>query len=157
MNIILPHLRLKSLSEEDEIAKIAISPFIMMKDANEDGIGTCPFYDDENKMCNIYFTMPVFCKTFPLSFDGKKYYKSDPSCPGIGKGEMTKEKLAEMRETAIRDFTERSETNIGMVPLQGLFIRYFMEQSQEQVDRLSKEDKQKLDELVKKSSGEKEK
>jgi Fe-S-cluster containining protein len=154
MSIILPHLELRSISEQDEISKIAIVPFIKMKDTNDDGLGTCPFYDDENKMCNIYFSMPINCKTFPLSYNGEKYYISDPSCPGIGKGTMTKEKLEEMRDNAVKDFTQRSETALAMIPLQGMFIRYFMKQSQEQVERLSDDEKAKLDELIQKSQSE---
>jgi hypothetical protein len=95
--------------------------------------------------------LPVYCKTFPLSFNGQKFYVSDPTCEGIGKGNMTKETLQEMRNTAMKDFQERADTSIAMVPLQGLFIRHFMKQSQQTVDRLSDEEKQQLDELIKKS------
>ena len=151
MSIILPHLELGSISEEDELGKLALVPYIIMKDKDDSGKGTCPFYDEENKMCNIYFTLPIFCKTFPLSFNGEKFYVSDPSCPGIGQGSMTKETLLEMRNVAMRDFNERADTTIAMVPLQGLFIRHFMKQSQETVDRLSDEEKAKLDELINKS------
>ncbi len=151
MSIILPHLELGSISEDDELGKLALVPYIAVKDKDDNGKGTCPFYDEENKMCNIYFTLPVFCKTFPLSYNGEKYYISDPSCPGIGQGSMTKEKLLEIRNVAMRDFNERADTTIAMVPLQGLFIRHFMKQSQETVDRLSDEEKTKLDELIKKS------
>jgi len=73
----------------------SLVPYIKMKDENSKGV--CPFYDDENKICNIYFTLPSFCKTFPLYFNGEKYYVSDPSCTGIGQGEMTKEKLEILR------------------------------------------------------------
>ena len=154
MQIILPHLELASLSEADEIAKIAIIPYIKMKDADENGVGMCPFFDPENNICNIYFTMPIFCKTFPLSFNGQKFYVSDSTCEGIGKGSMTKETLLEMRETAIKDYNQRAETSLSMVPLQGMFIRHFMKQSQETVDRLSEEDQKKLDELINKTKDE---
>lgn len=151
MNIILPHLELRGISEEDELGRLALIPYIVMKDGDKDHKGTCPFYDSDNKVCNIYFTLPVFCRTFPLSYNGDKFYVSDPSCEGIGKGDMTKEALQEMRNTAIIDFQERADTSIAMVPLQGLFIRHFMKQSQETVDRLSEEEKKQLDDLIKKS------
>ena len=151
MQIVLPHLELQSFSEEDELSKIALTPVIKMKDADEKGIGICPFYDVDNKICNIYFTLPINCKTFPLSYNGQKFYVSDPTCEGIGKGDMTKEKLLEMRGEAVKDYNQRAETTIAMVPLQGLFIRHMMEQTQSQVDRLSKEDKDRLDEIIKKS------
>ncbi|NHJ48210.1 MAG: YkgJ family cysteine cluster protein [Asgard group archaeon] len=156
MNVILPHLELRGLSEDDELGKLALVPYIIMEDVDENGKGKCPFYDDENKMCNIYFTIPIFCKTFPLSFNGEKYYTSDPTCEGIGKGDMTKEALIEMRNNAVRDYNERADTTIAMVPLQGLFIRHFMKQSQQTVDRLSDEEKEQLDELIKKSKDESE-
>ncbi|MBD3189437.1 MAG: hypothetical protein GF308_02285 [Candidatus Heimdallarchaeota archaeon] len=151
MSIILPHLKLQSFSENDELSRIAMIPVIKMKDSDENGRGTCPFYDEENKVCNIYFTLPVFCKTFPLSYNGKKFYISDNSCPGIGQGSMTKEKLKEMREIAIRDYNERTATTLAMIPVQGLFIRHFMEETQKTAERLSEKDREKLDELIKKS------
>ncbi|MBN1330862.1 MAG: YkgJ family cysteine cluster protein [Candidatus Heimdallarchaeota archaeon] len=154
MSIILPHLELRSISDNDELGKIAIVPYIAMKDEDEEKKGTCPFYDDENKMCNIYFSIPIFCKTFPLSYNGEKYYVSDPTCEGLGKGEMTKEKLSDMRQLAIRDFNERADTTLTMIPLQGMFIRHFMKQSQESVERLSDEEKKTLDDLINKSRGE---
>ena len=89
MSIILPHLDLRGVSEDDELGKIALIPYIKMKAENEKGKGICPFYDSENKMCNIYFSIPIFCKTFPLSYNGQKFYVSDSTCEGVGKGEMT--------------------------------------------------------------------
>ncbi len=151
MSLILPHLELRGVSEEDSLGQLALIPYVKMKDEDENGKGTCPFYDEENKICNIYFTLPLFCKTFPLYFNGEKYYVSDPTCPGIGKGEMTKEKLQEMRNTSVQDFNERADTTIALIPLQGLFIRHFMKQSQDQIDKMSAEDKDKLDDLLKKS------
>lgn len=156
MSIILPHLELRGISEDDALGQLAIVPYIKMKDEDENGKGVCPFFDDENKICNIYFTLPSFCKTFPLYFSGEKYYVSDPTCLGINQGEMTKEKLQEMRETSVRDFNERADTTIAMIPLQGMFIRHFMKQSQETVDKMSGEDKEKLDELIKKTQDDKE-
>ncbi|NHJ86188.1 MAG: YkgJ family cysteine cluster protein [Asgard group archaeon] len=155
MSIILPHLELRGISEDDELGKIALVPYIVMKDVDENKKGTCPFYDPENKMCNIYFAMPIFCKTFPLSYNGEKFYVSDPSCPGIGKGDMTKDKLLEMRQIAVKDFNDRADTSIAMVPIQGLFIRHFMKQSQETVSKLSPEEQEELDRLIKKSQTEK--
>lgn len=157
MTIILPHIELGSISEEDELSKIALVPYIKMQDIDEQGLGVCPFYDKENKMCNIYFTMPINCKTFPLSFNGEKFYVSDPTCEGIGKGEMTKEKLLEMRDTAVREYNERADTAIAMVPLQGLFIKHFMKESQEKISKLSDEERDRLDELIKKSEEEEQK
>lgn len=151
MSIILPHLKLQSFSEEDELSKIAMIPVIKMKDADENGRGTCPFYDEENQVCNIYFTLPIFCKTFPLSYNGEKFYVSDNSCPGLGQGSMTKEKLKKMRENAIQDYNQRTATTLAMIPIQGLFIKHFMEETQKTADRLSEEDQEKLDELIKKS------
>ncbi|MCE7744135.1 MAG: YkgJ family cysteine cluster protein [Candidatus Heimdallarchaeota archaeon] len=154
MSIILPHLELRGVSKEDSLGQLALIPYVKMKDEDENGKGICPFYDEENKICNIYFTLPLFCKTFPLYFSGEKYYVSDPTCPGIGEGDMTKEKLQVMRNTSVQDFNERADTTIALIPLQGLFIRHFMKQSQETVDKMSAEDKDKLDELLKKSQDE---
>lgn len=154
IQIILPHLELESISEADELSKIAIIPFIKMKDVDATGKGTCPFFDVDNKICNIYFTLPVFCKTFPLAYNGQKFYVSDSTCEGLGKASMTKEALLAMRQTAISDYSQRAETSLSMVPLQGMFIRHFMKQSQDTVNRLSDEDQKKLDELISKSKEE---
>lgn len=154
IQIILPHLELQSMSEIDELSKIAIIPYITMKDVDENGKGICPFYDVDNKICNIYFTMPIFCKTFPLSYNGQKFYVSDSTCEGLGKGSMTKEALLTLRGTAINDYNQRAETTLSMVPLQGMFIRHFMKQSQDTVNRLSEEDQKKLDALINKSKEE---
>jgi len=157
MSIILPHLELGSISEEDDIAKIALVPYIKMKDEDENGKGTCPFFDSENKMCNIYFTLPINCKTFPLSYNGEKFYISDSTCPGIGQGKMTTDNLKIMRQNAMLDFNQRADTTIAMIPLQGMFIRHFMKQSEESMKGLTPEDQAKLDDLIKKSQDAKEK
>ena len=155
MSIILPHLELQSVSEKDDLSKIALIPYIKMKETDDNGRGICPFYDPDNKICNIYFTIPIFCKTFPLSYNGQNFYVSDPSCPGLGQEGMTKEHLTEMREIAIRDYNERANTTLAMIPLQGLFIRHFMDQSQKTIDRLSDDEKKQLDELIQKTQKEK--
>ncbi len=89
----------QGISKEDQ-RKMVISPiesekglaFVgLMKNSN----GCCLFYDEENKKCSIYALRPMFCRSFPFSFQKLKdknkkkikiFYteKAKQYCPGIG-------------------------------------------------------------------------
>ncbi len=89
----------QGISKEDQ-RKMVISPietekglaFVgLMKNSN----GCCLFYDEKNKKCSIYTLRPMFCRSFPFSFQilqdynkkkKKIFYteKAKQYCPGIG-------------------------------------------------------------------------
>jgi Fe-S-cluster containining protein len=108
----------------------------------------CPLYDEENKICNIYFSMPHFCNSFPLGYDGHNYYIKDRSCPGLGKGNMTEESLKKARETAREDFEAQVTTSMLLPVIHGLTMGFILDQSKKRLDELSPEQKKKLDELL---------
>ncbi len=89
----------RAISKENQL-KMVIVPietekglaFIgLMRNSN----GFCLFYDEKNKICSIYNLRPIFCRTFPFSFqlfrdekneNLKIFYteKAKSYCPGIG-------------------------------------------------------------------------
>ncbi len=84
----------------------------------------CPLYDKENKICNIYFSMPLYCKSFPLGYDGDRYFIKDKTCPGLGKGAMSKEDLKEARDAAKLDFDSRVSTALVLPAVHGLALKF---------------------------------
>jgi Fe-S-cluster containining protein len=108
---------------------------------------SCPLYDEENKICNIYFSMPLFCSSYPLGFDGKNYFIKDSSCPGIGKGKMTPESLKTAREKARLDFEARVSTTLLLPLIQGLTLKFALDQSRKEMEKLTPEQKEKLSEV----------
>jgi Fe-S-cluster containining protein len=116
--------------------------------SQEDTGSGCPMYDKENKICNIYFSMPIFCKSFPLGYDGKNYYLKDKTCKGLGKGQMTQEGLTEARESAKEDFEALVFTSSVLPLIHGLTMGFIWEQSRKQMDELSDEQKEKLNDIL---------
>jgi Fe-S-cluster containining protein len=107
----------------------------------------CPLYDETNKICNIYFSMPLFCSSYPLGYDGKHFFIKDGSCPGLGKGKMTPESLKSAREVAISDFEARVSTTMLLPLIQGLSLKFALDQSRKEMEKLTPEQKEKLSEV----------
>ncbi|TFG07914.1 MAG: YkgJ family cysteine cluster protein [Promethearchaeota archaeon] len=114
----------------------------------------CPLYNKEQKKCLVYENRPLSCRTYPLEFDGKNFSVVDVDCPGVGEEGMTKEELKEMRDTAKRMYYELTRIRIALPVLNqiitGNFMRTLMQQQMEVMSSLSEEDKEKLDEILKK-------
>jgi Fe-S-cluster containining protein len=108
----------------------------------------CPMYDKENKICNIYFSMPLYCKSFPLGYDGDKYFLKGSSCPGIGRGVMSEKSLAEARKNAKEDFEARVSTTLLLPVIHGLTFKFIMEQSKKHIDNLTEDQKEKLRDVL---------
>jgi Fe-S-cluster containining protein len=108
----------------------------------------CPLYDSENKICNIYFSMPLYCKSFPLGYDGEHFFLKNKSCPGLGKGKASEKELKEAREDAKADFEARVSTALLLPVIHGLAMRFIMEQSKKRIDSLTDEQKEKLEEIL---------
>lgn len=107
----------------------------------------CPLYDAENKLCNIYYSMPLYCKSFPLGYDGESYFIKDKMCPGIGKGKMTDEKLKNARGSAKDDFEARVSTALLLPVVHGLVVKFLLEQTKKQMEKLTDTEKEKLKEI----------
>lgn len=80
------------------VQKMVLSPIETEKGKAFPGLlknqqGHCYFYDLDNKKCLIYKLRPIFCRTFPFSFEFSSTNKitilytekSKSYCPGIGK------------------------------------------------------------------------
>ncbi len=115
----------------------------------------CPLYNKDDKRCLIYDNRPLSCRTYPLEFDGKNFIVVDADCPGIGEEGMTKEELMEMRETAKTMYYELTRMRIGLPVLNQIISQNIMmdlmRQNLEAMNKMSDEDRQRLDEIFKKS------
>ncbi len=114
----------------------------------------CIFYNEEANGCEIRYSRPLSCRSFPLEYNGEKYYLSTKDCPGIGKGEVSKETLKESRDLAEQMFKERGETLTTIPALYSLIMTQMLRQSAEAMKNLSEEDRKKMDEIFAKSDHE---
>lgn len=108
----------------------------------------CTMFNKETKNCNIYYSKPISCSSYPLGYNGNSFYILNKECSGLGQGTMTKEALKEMRDRAKLDFTCRTRTSSSLPMLQMLFMQFFHKQSEEAMANLSEEDKKKLNEIL---------
>jgi hypothetical protein len=111
----------------------------------------CTFYSEESKSCEIENYRPISCRTYPLEYNGKKFYVSDRNCPGVGKGEVTKDSLKEAKELAEQDFNERMMTRQVVPALYNIVMNTVMIQNEAAMKDLSPEDKAKLEEIMAKT------
>lgn len=143
---ILPGLLFKMPESENEVIKIETR----RKDLEEKEETACIFYHEETKACEIGYSKPISCRTYPLKYNGDKFYVSDRDCPGVGKGEVTREALKEAKEKAEQDYVERSRTTGSLPALYSLIMGQLMQQSAEAMQGLSEEDRQRIQEIMSK-------
>ncbi|MHA2357458.1 MAG: YkgJ family cysteine cluster protein [Candidatus Heimdallarchaeaceae archaeon] len=117
------------------------------EDPNPSG---CPLYDYENKICNVYSSMPLHCAAYQLAYNGEKFYLVDSESPGLGEGTMTKESLDLARLRARAHFESLSISSAILPVLYTLILANIMQRSQEAMDSLSEDDRKTLDELLSK-------
>mgnify|MGYP000415597607 CR=1 FL=1 len=146
INVVFPHLELTAESGY---------PMIILKKYPNETL--CALFNKETKKCNIYFSKPISCATFPLGFNGNAFYVISKECPGLGKGKMTKEYLKEMRNQAKLDFNCRTRTSSVLPLLQMLILQFFQKQSQAAMESLSEEDRKKIEEILSKGGNKSEK
>ena len=108
----------------------------------------CAFYHEESNGCTIRFARPISCRTYPLEYNGEKYYLSSKNCPGVGEGEITKEALQEARDLALQEFKERMETFAALPGIYTMIFSQMIKQSSEAMQNLSEEDRKQLDEIM---------
>jgi Fe-S-cluster containining protein len=145
---VFPHLRLMAVGR----------PYLDVVLASDEGMEAymagdrehkgCPLFDADNKLCNIYHSMPLYCRSFPLAFNGTGYFIKDRECQGIGHGHMTKERLEAHRQAARDELDARRECGILMPSLQGVFTRFFVEASTKTLEAMSEDDRKSLEELM---------
>ena len=148
LTAIFPHLRLMAVGR----------PYLDIVLASEEGAEAfmegdrehagCPMYDAENRLCNIHHSMPLYCRSFPLAWNGSGYFLKDRECQGIGQGTMTRERLDAHRQAAREELEARRECGVLMPSLQGVFTRFFVEASAKTLDAMSDDDRRELEELL---------
>lgn len=118
----------------------------------------CPLYNKEEKKCLVYEHRPLSCRVYPLEFDGKNFSIVDVDCPGVGEEGMTKEELKEMRDSAKTMYYELTRIRIALPVLNQIVSQKvmmdLMRQNLEVMSKISDEDKEKLDEIFKKTKPE---
>lgn len=148
LSAIFHHLRLMAVGR----------PYLDVVLASDEGIEAfmegdreyrgCPLYDADNKLCNIYHSLPLYCKAFPLAWNGSGYFLKDRECQGIGRGTMTRERLEAHRQAARDELEARRECGMLMATLQGVFTRFFVEASTKTLEAMSEEDRRSLEDLL---------
>jgi Fe-S-cluster containining protein len=136
-------------SKQDPFGAVPIEELLNVK---------CPLYNKENKKCLIYENRPLSCRTYPLEFDGKNFIIVDTECPGLNEEGMTKEELKEMRETAKTMHYELTRMRIALPILNQMMSQKIMmdlmRQNLEAMSKMSDEDRQKIDEIFRKTRSE---
>lgn len=144
INAAFPNLKFRTVEVGESEEKQGFMTLVL--DGSENG---CSMFDKENRLCNIYHSMPLECKAFPLGYNGKNYYIKDKSVPGLGQGSMTKERLIEDRDNARADFEARVETQMMLPLLYSLFMQNLMEQQKKAMEDMPEDKRKQLDELLK--------
>lgn len=138
------------IPDKDESNQLAIAAFQrpLKKDPEKKA---CIFYNEETKSCGIAYSKPISCRTYPLEYDGSKFYVSDKNCPGVGKGEVSKESLKVAKELAEQDYNERVFTRHVLPGFYSVVMNTVAIQNQMAMSNLSEEDRAKLEELMSKA------
>ncbi|MFX0117702.1 MAG: YkgJ family cysteine cluster protein [Candidatus Hodarchaeota archaeon] len=144
---IFPNLSLKL--EENRPPQLILQKY----DSTDNLIDGCPMLDEENNLCKIYHSMPSWCEAFPLFYDGANFRIMDKTCPGIGKGEMSREKLERTRDCAKKSYEARLETNIILPTLSAIWSKSLIRAQAEALKNLSQEDRKSLEEILRKEKG----
>ena len=144
VNAVFPNIKFRTLESAGSEEKQSFMALVIT--GSDKG---CSMFDQENRLCNIYHSMPLECKAFPLGYNGKSYLIKDKTVPGLGQGTMTKERLIEDRDNARSDFEARVETQMMLPLLYSLFMQNLLEEQQKAMDEMPEEKRQQLDELLK--------
>ena len=108
----------------------------------KDDDGMCNLYHRDNKKCMIYDTRPLYCRAYPLGFNGENYYLRSKECVGLNKGKMTKEQLEVMRNSAFDEYIANRMSERVIPTLQRVIINTLLEQSKAFVDKLADSDEE---------------
>ena len=142
---ILPGVVLKLPQSEEDLINLEM----LRKPLESDSETTaCIFYNESANACEIRYSRPISCRTFPLEYNGEKYILSSKDCPGVGQGEVSKEALQEARALAEQEFKERVETIASLPVVYTIIMNQMLRQSAEAMQNLSEEDRKKMDEIL---------
>ncbi|MFW9809732.1 MAG: YkgJ family cysteine cluster protein [Candidatus Thorarchaeota archaeon] len=152
MNI-LPGLTLNLPKSEEDLISIEM---LRKPLENDSDTTACVFYNEGANACEIRYSRPISCRTYPLEYNGEKYVLSSKDCPGVGQGEVSKEALQEARSLAEQEFNERIETISSLPVIYTIIMNQMLKQSAEAMQNLSEKDRMKMDEILGKSSADNE-
>jgi Fe-S-cluster containining protein len=110
--------------------------------------GKCKMFDPEGKKCKIYDNCPLSCRAHPLRHDGTGFLLRD--CPGLNKGEMSRQALDEIRKDAIQEYEAEVHTAAVLPTIQALLLSDMAKKSEEAYSKLTDEEKARLEEIMKK-------
>ena len=150
---ILPGVILQTPKAETDLIGLEMARKPLQKDTE---MTACVFYHEESNGCQIRYSRPISCRTYPLQFDGEKYRVIDKNCPGVGMGEVTKEALQENKELAEHEYKERLETLATLPGVYAIFMGQMIRQSAEAMQGLSEEDRKQLEEIMTKRDSQEE-
>jgi Fe-S-cluster containining protein len=142
---ILPGVILRIPKSEKDFIGLEMARKPLQKDTEKTA---CIFYHEESNGCQIRYSRPISCRTYPLQYDGEKYKIIDKDCPGVGKGEITKEALREHKELAEQEYREKIETLTILPSVYAIFMGQMIKQSAEAMQDLSDEDRKQLEEIM---------
>ncbi|MFX0098552.1 MAG: YkgJ family cysteine cluster protein [Candidatus Hodarchaeota archaeon] len=114
-------------------------------------LGKCPMYNVETKKCLIWTDRPLYCRAFPLGYDGINFFIKMEDCPGINASDtMDKEILKQMRNDAKREFEGKRLLGITLPILQGIVMKTLQEENLKAMSKLAPEDLEKLQSVFQK-------
>lgn len=115
---------------------------------NEDG--SCPMLVE--KQCSIAYSKPINCEAIPLGYNGNNFFVQYKECEGLGKGEMTKDRMEEMKSIAMKDHEAKTKTALLMPYLMQFMTQFIqmemMKQSEEMMKSMDPEKRAELEKLI---------
>jgi Fe-S-cluster containining protein len=141
MNI-LPGVSLKMPKSEDDRIFLEMARKPLEEDPEKT---SCIFYNEKANGCEIRYSRPLSCRTYPLEYNGEKFYLSSKDCPGVGQGEVSKEALQEARNLAEQEYRERTETDASLPAIYSIIMTELIRQSAEAMKKKSEEEKKSTD------------
>ena len=98
--------------------------------------GSCPMFVENQ--CSISYSKPINCEAIPLGYNGDNYYVQYKECEGLGKGEMTKERMTEMKGIANKDFEAKTKTALLMPYLLQFMTQFIQGEMVKQSEEMMK-------------------
>jgi Fe-S-cluster containining protein len=151
----MPYIRILQLKKEVPNLYLYTpaeqTPDGLLKDENIDPQAKCPFFNSKTSSCQLNIKedyRPLFCKTYPLEFDGKSFGVIDAECPGLKTEQMNEDLSKKMMKDAKRFYTAREELKSSMPALINIFqpyiIKQLMKMQEEIMKNMNPEDLEKL-------------
>ncbi len=106
----------------------------------KDDDGKCNLYHRDNKMCMIYDSRPVMCRSYPLGFNGQEYFVKNNECKGLNKEDMTKEQLDTIRNHAFEEHIAHRQMDSVFPLLYSLIFNKLIKDSQAFMNKLGDSD-----------------